>query len=240
MLVLSPGLETKHSETKSPPAGSLCSRTWKCLGTDMTRALPPEGPRRRHFHPLAPIAAFASPPAPPPSGVTAIIVTWADVRSRDRGMRETSHSEAPARVMAGTEAGDSSGRLAAAHPRDRERPPPPGSPTHHRGRRRRRGRTAEPVSIRSRGGGRAGGGAGAAPPGPRVPSLRRGRRRSRRSAQAAPAILWQRGEQGGRSSGAEPVLPSALTLALPAVFPCHLVAKCGIRQGYFKSGCSLM
>ncbi|XP_056353761.1 uncharacterized protein LOC130256289 [Oenanthe melanoleuca] len=54
----------------------------------------------------------------------------------------------------GREAEDSCGRLAAARPRDRERPPPPGSPTHHRGRRRRRGRTAEPVSIRSRGGGR--------------------------------------------------------------------------------------
>lgn len=71
-------------------------------------------------------------------------------------MRETSHSEAPAREMAGGEAGASSGRLTAPRPRDRERPPPPGSPTHHRGWRRRRGRTAEPVSIRSRGEGRGG------------------------------------------------------------------------------------
>lgn len=114
------------------------------------RGLPPEGPRRCHFHPLAPTAASASPPPPPPSGGTAIIATWADVRSRGWGTKETSHSEAPARVMAGGEAGDSSGRLTAARPRDPERPPPPGSPTHHRGRRRRRGRTAEPVSIRSR------------------------------------------------------------------------------------------
>lgn len=163
-----PRNKTAKPSVRQP--GASGSRTWKCLGADKTRALPPEGPRRRHSHPLPPIAASASPPAPPPSGVTAIIVTWADVRSRDRGMRETSHSQAPARVMAGTEAGDSSGRLAAAHPRDRERPPPPGSPTHHRGRRRRRGRTAEPVSLRSQGGGRAGGGTGAVPlkrpPGP--------------------------------------------------------------------------
>lgn len=69
-------------------------------------------------------------------------------------------------------------------------------------------------------------------------SLRRGRRRSRhrRSPHAAPAILWRRGEQGRPSWGAEPALLSALTLALPAVFPCHVVAKRGICPDYFKSG----
>ncbi|XP_059709684.1 uncharacterized protein LOC132330894 [Haemorhous mexicanus] len=202
------------------------------------QALRPEGPRRRHFHPLAPIPASASPPAQPPSGVTTTIVTWADARSREWGMRETSHSEAPARVMAGGEAGDS---CAASQLRV------PGTDLLHR---------APLLTTAGGGGGGAGprsrcryragveSGRGAAPlqrpPGPRVPSLRRGRRRSRRrrrrSPQAAPAILWQRGEQGRPSSGAEPVLLRAVTLALPAVFPCHLAAKCGIRQIILNQG----
>lgn len=33
---------------------------------------------------------------------------------------------------------------------------------------------------------------------------------------------------------------SAPALALPAVIPCHLAAKCGICQDYFESGRSLM
>lgn len=159
-------------------------------------------------------------------------------------MRETSHSEAPARVMAGGEAGDSSGRLSAAVSGTGndllQRAPL--LTTAGGG-----GGGAGPRSRCRYGAGVEGGmrdrrcSAAAAARAPRpFPQAGPPRSRRRRSPQAPPAILWQRGEQGRPSSGAGPVLMGALTLAVPAVFPCRLVAKCGICQYYFKSGCSLM